>query len=111
MAKAIRLMIADDHPLVRRGLRALLERTGEFDVVAEAANGYEAIELATLHKPDVALLDVGMPRLNGTDAATSIGEKLPAVRIIIVSVHSDEGYVLRAKGGCARVSSESFARG
>ncbi|MGA2716097.1 MAG: response regulator transcription factor [Bryobacteraceae bacterium] len=102
MAKAIRLMIADDHPLVRRGLRALLERTGEFDVVAEAANGYEAIELATLHKPDVALLDVGMPRLNGTDAATSIGEKLPAVRIIIVSVHSDEGYVLRALKAGAR---------
>jgi DNA-binding NarL/FixJ family response regulator len=102
MAKAIRLMIADDHPLIRRGLRALLERTGEFDVVAEAANGYEAIELATLHKPDVALLDVGMPRLNGTDAATSIGEKLPAVRIIIVSMHSDEGYVLRALKAGAR---------
>lgn len=102
MAKAIRLMIADDHPLVRRGLRALLERTGEFDVVAEAANGYEAIELASLHKPDVALLDVGMPRLNGTDAATSIGEKLPAVRIIIVSMHSDEGYVLRALKAGAR---------
>jgi two-component system, NarL family, response regulator NreC len=102
MANAIRLLIADDHPLVRRGLRALLERNGEFDVVAEAANGYEAIELATLHKPEVALLDVGMPRLNGTDAATSIKEKLPAVRIIIVSMHSDEGYVLRALKAGAR---------
>ena len=102
MANAIRLLIADDHPLVRRGLRALLERNGEFDVVAEAANGYEAVELATLHKPEVALLDVGMPRLNGTDAATSIKEKLPAVRIIIVSMHSDEGYVLRALKAGAR---------
>jgi DNA-binding NarL/FixJ family response regulator len=102
MANAIRLLIADDHPLVRRGLRALLERNGEFDVVAEAANGYEAVELATLHKPEVALLDVGMPRLNGTDAATSIKEKLPAVRIIIISMHSDEGYVLRALKAGAR---------
>jgi two-component system response regulator NreC len=102
MATAIRIMIADDHPLVRRGLRALLERNGEFNVVAEAANGYEAIELATVHKPDVALLDVGMPRLNGTDAATSIGEKLPSVRIIIISMHSDEGYVLRTLKAGAR---------
>jgi two-component system response regulator NreC len=102
MATAIRVMIADDHALVRRGLRALLERNAEFDVVAEAANGYEAIELATIHKPDVALLDVGMPRLNGTDAATSIGEKLPSVRIIIISMHSDEGYVLRALKAGAR---------
>src|SRR5579863_8078974 len=102
MAAAIRVMIADDHPLVRRGLRALLERNGEFDVVAEAANGCEAIELATIHEPAVALLDVGMPRLNGTDAATTIGEKLPAVRIIIISTHSDEGYVLRAMKAGAR---------
>src|SRR5580658_3697281 len=102
MAKAIRLLIGDDHPLVRRGLRALLERDGEFDVVAEAANGYEAVELATLHKPEIALLDVGMPRLNGTDAATSMREKLPAVRIIIVSMHSDEGYVLRSLKAGAR---------
>lgn len=95
-------MIADDHPLVRRGLRALLERNGEFDVVAEAADGYEAIELASLHKPDVALLDVGMPRLNGTDAATSIIDKVPAVRVVIISMHSDEGYVLRALKAGAR---------
>lgn len=102
MAAAIRVMIADDHPLVRRGLRALLERNGEFDVVAEAADGYEAIELASLHKPDVALLDVGMPRLNGTDAATSIIDKVPAVRVVIISMHSDEGYVLRALKAGAR---------
>jgi two-component system, NarL family, response regulator NreC len=102
MATAIRVMIAVDHSLVRRELRALLKRNAEFDVVAEAANGYEAIELATMHKPDVALLDVGMRGLNGTDAATSIGEKLPAVRIIIISMHSDEGYVLRALKAGAR---------
>ena len=69
MAARVRVMIADDHPLVRSGLRLLLEREGEFQVIAEAANGYEAIDLAALHKPDVILLDVGMPRLNGPDAA------------------------------------------
>jgi DNA-binding NarL/FixJ family response regulator len=89
-------MIADDHPMVRSGLRALLERGGEFQVIAEAANGYEAIDLAILHKPDVILLDVGMPRLSGPDAAQSISQKLPSARIVMVSMHSDEAYVLRA---------------
>jgi two-component system response regulator NreC len=95
-------MIADDHPLVRSGLRALLERDGEFQVIAEAADGYEAIDLAVLHKPDVILLDVGMPRLSGPDAAQSISQKLPAVRIVMLSMHSDEAYVLRALKAGAR---------
>jgi DNA-binding NarL/FixJ family response regulator len=95
-------MIADDHPLVRSGLRGLLERDGEFQVVAEAADGYEAIDLAVLHKPDVILLDVGMPRLSGPDAAQSISQKLPAVRIVMLSMHSDESYVLRALKAGAR---------
>ena len=95
-------MIADDHPLVRSGLRALLERDGEFQMVAEAADGYEAIDLAVLHKPDVILLDVGMPRLSGPDAAQSISQKLPAARIVMLSMHSDEAYVLRALKAGAR---------
>jgi DNA-binding NarL/FixJ family response regulator len=89
-------MIADDHPLVRGGLRFLLEREGGFQVVAEAADGCEAIDLPVLHKPDVILLDVGMPRLSGPDAALSISRKVPAARIVMVSMHSDESYVLRA---------------
>jgi two-component system response regulator NreC len=95
-------MIADDHPLVRSGLRALLERDGEFQVIAEAADGYQAIDLAVLHKPDVILLDVGMPRLSGPDAAQSISQKLPAARIVMLSMHSDEAYVLRALKAGAR---------
>jgi DNA-binding NarL/FixJ family response regulator len=95
-------MIADDHPLVRSGLRGLLERDGEFQVVAEAADGCEAIDLALLHKPDVILLDVGMPRLSGPDAAQSISQKLPATRIVMLSMHSDEAYVLRALKAGAR---------
>lgn len=98
----IRVLIADDHPLVRGGLRGLLERDGEFRVVAEAADGYQAIELATQHKPDIVLLDVGMPRLNGTDAAQRIAEKLPASRVIMLSMHSDEAYVLKALKAGAR---------
>lgn len=96
MLSRIRVMIADDHPLVRGGIRALLERGAEFEVVAEASDGYEAIEKATEHKPQVALLDVGMPRLSGTDAAEAITEKLPGTRVIMLSMHSDEAYVLRA---------------
>lgn len=102
MNSRVRIMIADDHPLVRSGLRALLERDGEFQVIAEAADGYEAIDLAVLHKPDVILLDVGMPRLSGPDAAQSISQKLPAARIVMLSMHSDEGYVLRALKAGAR---------
>jgi two-component system, NarL family, response regulator NreC len=92
----VSVLIADDHPLIRSGLRSVLEREGEFRVVAEAANGSEAIELAVVHKPDVILLDVGMPRLTGLDAAKYIHEKLPRARIVIISMHADEGYVLRA---------------
>lgn len=96
MPSRVRVLIADDHQLIRSGMRALLERGNEFEIVAEAADGYEAIELALEHKPDVILLDVGMPRLSGTDAAQTISEKLPGARIVMVSMHSDEGYVLRA---------------
>jgi DNA-binding NarL/FixJ family response regulator len=102
MGSRVKVMIADDHPLVRSGLRALLERDGEFQVVAEAADGYQAIDLAVLHKPDVILLDVGMPRLSGPDAAQSISQKLPGARIVMLSMHSDEAYVLRALKAGAR---------
>jgi DNA-binding NarL/FixJ family response regulator len=93
---AATVLIADDHPLIRSGLRSVLERQGEFRVVAEAANGSDAIELAVRHRPDVILLDVGMPRLTGLDAAKYIHEKLPESRIVMISMHADEGYVLRA---------------
>ncbi len=102
MNARVSVLIADDHALVRSGLRALLEREGEFQVIAEATDGFEAIDLAVLHKPDVVLLDVGMPRLNGSDAAQSISQKVPAARIVMLSMHSDEGYVLRALKAGAR---------
>jgi len=102
MTSQVRILIADDHPLVRSGLRALLERDGKFLVLAEAADGHEAVELAVLHAPDVILLDVAMPRLTGPDAAEAISQKVPTARIIMLSMHSDEGYVLRALKAGAR---------
>jgi two-component system, NarL family, response regulator NreC len=91
-----RVLIADDHPLIRSGLRALLGREKEFEVVGEAADGYQALELVEQLRPDVVMLDVSMPRLNGIDVAKKIAETTPSTRIIIVSIHSDESYVLRA---------------
>jgi DNA-binding NarL/FixJ family response regulator len=107
-----RVLIADDHPLIRSGLRVLLEREKEFEVVAEAVDGYEAVERTREQKPDVAMLDIAMPRLNGIDAARQICEKLPSVKVILVSMHSDEGYILRAlkagaKGYLLKASPES----
>jgi two-component system, NarL family, response regulator NreC len=99
---ATRVLLADDHPLIRSGIRALLERDGRFQVIAEAEDGNEAIELASHHKPDLILMDVGMPRMNGIDAARYISEKIPHARIIMVSMHSDEAYVLRALKAGAR---------
>lgn len=99
---ATRVLIVDDHPLVRGGLRSLLQRNGGFEVVAEASDGYEAIELATLHAPDVILLDVAMPRLNGTDAAQYIREKVPKAGVVMISMHADESYILRALKSGAR---------
>lgn len=102
MALPVRVLIADDHVLVRRGLKTLLDRNGEFQLVAEADNGYDAVELSARHRPDVVLLDVEMPRLSGTDAAAGIREKVPSAKIVILSMHSDESYVLRALKAGAR---------
>jgi DNA-binding NarL/FixJ family response regulator len=92
----IRILLADDHTVMRRGLRLLLESQPGFTVVAEAADGREAIAQAEAAKPDVAVLDIAMPNLNGIDASQRIKAALPDTAIVILSMHSDEGYVLRA---------------
>jgi two-component system response regulator NreC len=94
--KQIRILLADDHNVMRRGLRLLVESQPEFCVVGEAADGLQAVEQAQLTRPDVAVLDIAMPNLSGTEAAQRIGELLPSTAIIMLSMHSDEGYVLRA---------------
>ena len=92
----LRLLLGDDHTLVRQGLRKILEERPDWHVVAEVGDGREAIRAALEHKPDVAILDVGMPLLNGIDAAQQIVKRVPEVRVLMLSMHSDEGYVTRA---------------
>jgi two-component system response regulator NreC len=94
--KQIRILLADDHTVMRRGLRLLLETRSEFGVVAEAADGREAVERAEATQPDVAVLDIGMPHLSGIEAAQRINAELPNIAIVMLSMHSDESYVLRA---------------
>ncbi len=91
----MRILLADDHLMVRHGLRAVLEQEG-FTVVGEAADGREAVQLACRTKPDVAVLDIVMPGMNGIDAAREIRSMLPCTRVVLVSMHNDHRYVLEA---------------
>jgi DNA-binding NarL/FixJ family response regulator len=100
--RTIRILLADDHTVVRKGLRLLLESHAGFVVVADACDGREAIALAEQYQPDVAVLDIGMPILNGIEAARQISAKLSRTAIVMLSMHSDEGYVLRALKSGAR---------
>jgi DNA-binding NarL/FixJ family response regulator len=84
---AVRILIADDHPVVRHGLRTLLGERQGWEVVAEAADGMEAVEMATRLSPDVAVLDLSMPRLHGLEACRKIREKIPNCEILIVTQH------------------------
>ena len=89
----VRILLADDHTLVRQGLRKLLEERPDWEVIAEAGDGREAVRLAEQHKPDVAILDVAMPLLNGIEATRQITRRTPATRVLVLSMHADEAYV------------------
>jgi DNA-binding NarL/FixJ family response regulator len=91
--KKTRILIADDHSVVRSGLRALLQSSPAFSVVAEASDGEEAVALAERHKPDVVIMDISMPKLNGIEATSRMKENDSGLRIIILTVHEDEEYV------------------
>jgi two-component system, NarL family, response regulator NreC len=99
---ATRILIADDHALIRGGLRTLLSHEPTFQVVAEAANGQEAVEAAERERPHVAILDIGMPGLNGIEAARRISAAVPNVQLVMLTVYSDEGYLLNALRAGAR---------
>ncbi len=92
----IRVLLADDHRLVRAGLRALLQSLAGVQVVAEAKNGYEALQLAEQHQPDIVIMDIGMEGLNGLESAARLAKFTPAPRVIILSMHANEEYVRRA---------------
>jgi two-component system, NarL family, response regulator NreC len=98
----IRILLADDHVVMRRGLRLLIETQPGFTVIAEASDGREAVEKAQATAPDVVVLDIAMPNMNGVEAAQRIHEALPTAAIVILSMHADESYVLRALRAGAR---------
>jgi DNA-binding NarL/FixJ family response regulator len=99
---ALRLLLGDDHTLLRHGLRRILEDKPEWRVVGEAGDGREAVRLAEALTPDVAILDIGMPLLNGIDATRQIVRRLPSCKVLVLSMHADEGYIVRALQAGAR---------
>jgi two-component system, NarL family, response regulator NreC len=98
----LRILLADDHTIMRNGLRLLLERQPDFSVIGEASNGHEAVELADLKAPDIVIMDVAMPMMNGIEATARITAASPKIAVVILSMHSDESYVLRALKAGAR---------
>jgi len=92
----IRVLLADDHTLIRAGLRMVVTSQPDLTVIGEANDGREAVAMAEKLKPDVVVMDIGMPSLNGIEACRQINDSLPHTRVVMLSMHSDEGYVLRA---------------
>ena len=100
--RKLRILLADDHKLLRSGLRLLLERQPDMTVVGEADDGREAVRSAATSKPDIVVLDIGMPNLNGIEACVQITQENSAIAVVMLSMHSDESYVLRALKAGAR---------
>ena len=98
----VQIVLADDHTVVRKGLRLLLESVPQFQVVADAADGRRAVALVEEHRPDVVVMDIAMPILNGIEAARQISIKAPQTAIVFLSMHSDEAYVIKALKAGAR---------
>jgi DNA-binding NarL/FixJ family response regulator len=92
----IRVLVADDHGIVRKGLRFVLERQDDLEVVGEASDGREAVRICEQASPNVVVMDIAMPQLNGLDAAAQIVRHSPEIKVIILSMHADEDYLVRA---------------
>jgi two-component system, NarL family, response regulator NreC len=110
--RKIRILLADDHQLMRSGLRLLIEQQPGLTVVGEAGDGREVVSLAKSLKPDVVVMDISMPNLNGIEATHQITQSQPEIAVVILSMHSDESYVLRvlkagAKGYLLKDSAEA----
>lgn len=94
--RKLRVVLGDDHTIVRQGIRKILEERVDWEVVAEAGDGREAVKKVLEYEPDVAILDIGMALLNGIEATRQIVKRAPAVRVLILSMHSDEAYITQA---------------
>ena len=99
---ALRVLIADDHPVVREGLAALINRRPDMTVVAEMSNGREAVEQFFLHRPDVALLDLRMPEMDGVEVIAAIREQVPTARLVVLTTYADEEDIHRSLRAGAR---------
>src|SRR5262249_12170620 len=96
------IVLVDDHKLVRDGVRTILERGSEFRVVAEADNGADAVQVCKKHNPDMVLMDIGLPGMNGIEATTELLRHCPEVKIVILSMYDDENSVVSAIRSGAR---------
>lgn len=99
---SLRVLLADDHGVVRKGLRFLLERQPDIEIAGEASDGREAVRLAETADPDIVIMDIAMPMLNGIDATAQIVKRNPRAGVIILSMHSDEDYLLSALNAGAK---------
>ena len=97
----IRVLIADDEPMIRAGVRAVLATDADIEVVAEAVDGHDAVELVRRHRPAVAVLDIRMPGINGIEAAAEIHNTVPATSVIMLTTFGEDDYILQALGGGA----------
>jgi NarL family two-component system response regulator LiaR len=93
-SEKIRIMLADDHPLVRQALRGLLEKQPDFEIVAEAKDGEEAVDFGTRLVPDVVIMDISMPKMNGLEATKQIKKVHPNVAVLVLTIHTDTEYIL-----------------
>jgi two-component system response regulator DegU len=91
-----RIVIIDDHQLFREGVKRILEFEEQFEVVAEGADGNEALELVEQHRPDIVIMDINMPNMNGVEATRQLVETYPSTKVVVLSIHDDENYVMHA---------------
>jgi DNA-binding NarL/FixJ family response regulator len=102
MSGSVRILLADDHGIVRQGLRSVLSRDPSFEIIGEASNGREAVQLADSLNPNIVIIDIVMPELSGIEATAQIVKRNPTVCVIVLSMHSDETYLLRALNAGAK---------
>ncbi len=93
---SVRVILVDDHPIVRQGLRRLLESEPELQVIAESGDGLEAVQLVERYKPDVLIVDLMMPGLNGLEVTRQVCQRLPYIRVVVLSMHKDDDYIVQA---------------